>query len=150
AANTCGSTSEVLVITFSSSIPSITSPLIAIGLEGTAFSYRIRATDTPTSFDAQSLPPGLTVNSITGFITGKPVYAGDFSTTVSASNVWGIGYATVHFTFTNAIIAGLSVAELTTNYSSPYLLDFQFSLRDDNDPTIGNGLVVDPRFLSVT
>jgi hypothetical protein len=150
AANSCASTSEILVFTFSTSVPVITSVLTARGQEGAAFSYRIRGSDTPTGFDAQNLPLGLIVNRLTGFITGKPVYAGDFFSTISATNVWGTGSATLHFIFTNAVPVGLSITNVESTYSSPYLLDFQFSLTDDNDPSLGHAVIADPRLFSVT
>jgi alpha-tubulin suppressor-like RCC1 family protein len=150
AINSCASDSQTLVFTFSSSIPVITSALSAGGVEGLPFTYRIRGTDSPTSFGAQNLPLGLTVNPTNGFITGNPVYAGDFFSTISASNQWGVGSATLYFSFTNAPISGLSIANITYNYSSPYLLDFGFSLRDNVDPALGNAVVTDPKLLSVT
>src|SRR5439155_14699801 len=81
--------------------------------------------------------------------SGQPVYAGDFDMTISASNVWGVGTAPLHLTFNNAFISGLSIANVSYNYSSPYLLDFVFSLRDNVDPDIGHAVVVAPRLLSV-
>ena len=151
ASNACTFDTETLVLNFASSIPVITSPLVVTGMEGNPINnYIITATDNPTSFGAQNLPLGLTLDPLSGVISGKPVYAGDFFSTISASNVWGAGSATLHFTFGNEVIAGLSMTDLVTNYSSPYLLDFQFSLKDNDDPTLGNALVVDPHLLSVT
>ena len=149
AIQSCGSDTETLVITISSSVPTITSAPTASGVEGMAFSYQIRATDSPMSFGATDLPFGLGVDPVSGLISGTPVYAGDFVSTISASNVWGVGVATLHFTFGNAAVAGLSISDVTFNYSAPYLLDFQFSLRDDNNPTNGNAIIVDPALLSV-
>jgi hypothetical protein len=114
------------------------------------FTYRITATDQPSSFGVQNLPLGLSLNPTNGFITGKPVYAGDFYSAISASNVWGIGTATLHFSFTNAAVTGLSIANVTYKYSSPYLLDFEFSLRDNDDPTLGNAVITAPQLLSAT
>ena len=148
--NACTSDSKILVLTISSAVPAITSALTAIGTEGAAFVYRIRGNNTPTSFGAQALPLGLSLNPTTGNITGNPVYPGDYFSTISASNVWGVGSATLHITVGNAPITGLSIAIVTNIYSSPYLLDFQFTLRNDNDPTIGIPITVDPKLLTVS
>jgi hypothetical protein len=148
AINRCVTDQEILIFTFSSSAPVITSALTATGNEGIPFSYAITASQNPTWFGAQNLPAGLYVDSGSGLISGSPLYGGDSFATIMASNIWGAGSATVHLTITNAVITGLSIANVTTNYTSPYLLDFQFSLRDDNDPTQGKALSVDPVLLS--
>ena len=146
--NACTNDTEILVITFSSSIPAITSPLTAAGAEAMPFTYQITGSESPTNFGAEDLPLGLTVNPSSGIISGTPVYGGDFYSTIFATNLFGVGSAVLHFVFDYAPINGLSISDLETNYSSPYLLDFQFSLRDDNDSAIGNGLVVAPQLLS--
>lgn len=148
--NACTNDTEILVVTFASSIPVITSPLTASGAEAMTFTYQIAGSESPTNFGAQDLPLGLTVDPNTGIISGTPVYGGDFYSTIFATNLWGVGSAVLHFTFDYGPVNGLSISDLETNYSSPYLLDFQFSLRDDNDSTLGNGLVVAPQLLSAT
>lgn len=149
-ANLCASASTNLTLTITSSIPVITSPRSVAGAEQAAFTYRIRATESPTSFGAQGLPQELTVDPVTGIISGRPLYAGSFDATISASNFWGVGTATLRFTFSNAPITDLAITILGTNYSSPYLLDFQFALTDNSDFQLSHGVVVDPRLLSVT
>jgi hypothetical protein len=147
--NACSSDVETLVLTITSSIPVITSPLTVTPVEEAQFTYQVTATDSPTSYDAKDLPLGLSINPATGLITGHSVYAGDFHSTLFASNVWGVGSASLHLIVTNAPIQFLSIANVSYNYSSPYLLDFEFSLRDDNDPNKGHAVVADPRLLSV-
>ena len=149
-ANLCASASTNLTLTITSSVPMITSSLTATGAEQVAFSYQITASESPLSFGAQGLPQGLAVDPLTGIISGSPLYAGNFDATISASNFWGIGTASLHFTFSNAPLSDLAIANVTTNYSSPYLLDFQFSLGDNSDFALSHGVVVDPRLLSVT
>jgi hypothetical protein len=146
--NACTNDTEILVITFASSIPVITSPLTATGTEAMPFTYQIAGSDSPTNFGAEDLPLGLTVDPNTGIISGTPVYGGDFYSTIFATNLWGVGSAVLHFVFDYGTITGLSMSDLQTNYASPYLLDFQFSLRDNDDPTVGNALVVAPQLLS--
>ncbi len=146
----CASASTNLVLSIAPSIPVITSALTASGTEQATFSYRIRASNTPTNFGAANLPQGLTVDPVTGIISGVPLFAGSYAVTISASNIWGVGTANLQLTISNARVSGLAIANLITNYSSPYLLNFQFSLRDNNDPTLGNAIVADPRLFSVT
>jgi hypothetical protein len=146
--NACTNDTQILVITFASSLPVITSPLTATGAEAMPFGYQITGSNFPTNFGAEDLPLGLDVDPNTGIISGTPVYGGDFYSTIFATNLWGFGSAVLHFVFDYAPINGLSISDLQTNYSSPYLLDFQFSLRDNNDSMLGNGLVVAPQLLS--
>ena len=149
-ANLCASAQTNLTLTVASSLPVITSALTASGTEQAAFNYRIRATGSPTGFGAGNLPQGLSVNPATGIISGSPLYAGNYAVTISATNVWGVGTASLQLTISNALVTGLAIANVIPTYSSPYLLDFQFSLRDNSDPTVGNAVVADPRFFSVT
>ena len=149
AANACVTDSKTLIFTISSSIPVITSALTANGAEGAALTYRIRASNTPTGYSAQSLPLGLTVNPLTGTVSGTPVYPGNVYSTISASNVWGTGSATLLFVITNAPINGLSLGDIVTNYASPYLVQFQFTLRNDDNPSNGVPITVAPQLLSV-
>ncbi len=148
--NLCSSAQTNLTLTINSAVPVITSKLTATGTEQAAFNYQIKATGSPTGFGAANLPQGLSVNPASGVISGSPLYAGNYAVTISASNVWGIGSANLQLTIANKKITGLSIANLLTNYSAPYLLDFQFSLRDNDDPTQGNAVVTDPRNLTVT
>jgi hypothetical protein len=71
--------------------PVITSAKSAIATVGKPFTYKITATNSPTSYGAAGLPAGLTVNSSTGQISGSPTSAGSVQITVSASNSAGIG-----------------------------------------------------------
>jgi hypothetical protein len=78
--------------------PTITSPLTATGQVGAAFSYQITASNSPTSYNATGLPPGLNVDTSTGLITGTPTTAGTSNITISASNSGGTGSATLVLT----------------------------------------------------
>ncbi len=148
--NACSGDSKTLTLAVSSGAPLITSAASASGVTGSAFTYAITATQSPTSYSAQNLPPGLIVNPSTGVISGNPAYEGVFTATISASNPWGTGSAPLQLSIGYGTINGLSIVNVHTNYSKPYLLDFQFGLRDNNDPTLGNALVIDPSLLSVT
>lgn len=149
ATNLCAMATTNLTLTLTSSVPVITSPLIASGIEEVNFSYQITATESPTAFGGQNLPLGLTVDPVTGLLSGRSVYAGEFEATVFASNEWGTGSTNLHLSFTNGTVTGLAIADVTYDYSSPYLLDFEFSLRNTDDPAEGRAVVVPPSWLTV-
>ena len=73
----------------------ITSATTASGTVGTAFSYQIVATNSPTSFGATGLPAGLAISTATGLISGTPTTAGSSTVTLSATNAGGTGNATL-------------------------------------------------------
>jgi len=78
--------------------PVISSSPTATGTAGTAFSYQITASGSPTSFGATGLPTGLSVNTTTGAITGTPTTAGTSNVSISATNGSGTGTATLVIT----------------------------------------------------
>jgi len=82
--------------------PVITSGATASGTNGVAFNYQIVASNSPVSFGATSLPAGLSVNTMTGAITGTPGVGGTFVSTISATNAGGTGSATLTITLNPA------------------------------------------------
>ncbi|HEY5233537.1 MAG TPA: putative Ig domain-containing protein [Verrucomicrobiae bacterium] len=151
AMNMFGSDSQTLTLNLATGAPVITSSLTARGAEEqTNFSYTIRASNSPMTLWATGLPMGLTVNTNTGAITGTPLYAGNYNIPLFAANVWGVGTATLQLTITNMIITDLAIADVMTNYSSPYLLEFTFSLRDGSDPATSHAVVASPSLMTVT
>jgi Divergent InlB B-repeat domain/Putative Ig domain len=73
---------------------------------GHTFSLPVSATGA-TSFSATSLPPGLSIDSCTGHISGNPATAGSWSATITASNGGGSANETVPFTVYNTpVITG--------------------------------------------
>ncbi len=83
--------------------PTITSGSSASGAINVAFGgYQITATNNPTNFGASGLPPGLSVNTSTGYISGTPTQSGTFSVTISATNAGGTGSATLTFSIATA------------------------------------------------
>ena len=150
ATNQYGGDSQVMILAIASSILQITSPLTATGTENqSGFSYTIRATDSPTLYGASGLPLGLGLNTTNGAITGTPLYGGPFTIPIWAVNAWGTGLTNLTLNISYASLSNLALADVITNWSSPYLLDFTFSLRDDADPSLADPVVRPPGDLQV-
>jgi YVTN family beta-propeller protein len=96
-ASTAAATSNpktlLLSIAAAPAAPAIVSAGLASGQVGQAFTYAIVASNAPTSYLASNLPPGLTVDSTTGAITGTPTLAGVTTASVQAANAGGPGAA---------------------------------------------------------
>lgn len=114
ATNADGTGTQTLVITIAVEAPDITSTLTASGTTGVAFAgYHITASNSPTSYGATSLPPGLSINTSSGYITGTPTLNGTFNTTISATNITGTGSETLVFTI--ALAPATPVPERTAS-----------------------------------
>ncbi|MGH8047509.1 MAG: discoidin domain-containing protein, partial [Chthoniobacterales bacterium] len=96
------------------SAPVINSALTKSGTVGTALTYNITATNTPTSYNATPLPAGLSINTRTGAITGTPTAAGTTNTTISATNANGTGSATLVFTISAGGDTNLALSQPAT------------------------------------
>ena len=92
--------------------PSITSGLAATGIVGDAFSYRVVATKSPTSYSAAGLPAGLSIDTVTGLVSGTPVAAGTSTVTIGAANAT----ASVSATLTVTVAAHGSLDHFTWEY----------------------------------
>jgi PKD repeat protein len=77
--------------------PAILSNGTVSGVLAQSLSYQISASHTPTEYNAQGLPPGLSLDAYTGLIGGTPTAVGTFDATISATNPGGVGSATVRF-----------------------------------------------------
>jgi len=69
--------------------PVITSASQASGASGLAFSFTVTATQSPKSYSATGLPPGLTINTANGVISGTPTGSGNFTVAVTATGSGG-------------------------------------------------------------
>jgi hypothetical protein len=67
-------------------VPVINSQIGASGHVGAPFGYYINALNSPTSYAATNLPPGLSFN--VNSITGTPTAAGTFSVPIFATKRW--------------------------------------------------------------
>lgn len=101
ATNGSGSTPQTLTITINLLAPVVTSAGTASGTVSTPFTYQITASNLPASFNATGLPPGLSVNTATGLISGTPTTNGTFNTTISATNATNTGTQPLVITIAN-------------------------------------------------
>ncbi|MES2775587.1 MAG: LamG-like jellyroll fold domain-containing protein [Bacteroidota bacterium] len=80
-------------VAFSAAAPAgaaeITSATGADGIINTTFTYNTTATGNPTAYTATGLPDGLSINNITGAISGMPTTLGTYTVTLTATNASG-------------------------------------------------------------
>gem|GEM_PF-6823852 len=70
--------------------PVVSGAPTAIGTVGYNFSYKIEASNSPNGYSVMpALPQGLSLNSATGVISGKPLSAGVYAVSLKASNPVG-------------------------------------------------------------
>ena len=83
------------VLTVVPPAPAVTSETVNAGY-GSAFTYQISATNSPTSYAATGLPAGLSINTSTGVISGTlPNTLGTSTIGLSATNDGGTGTGTL-------------------------------------------------------
>jgi hypothetical protein len=92
ASNAGGIGSAELTIRVTPATPILSGAKMVNGKLGSAFSYQIKASNSPTSYAADALPSGLSINTSTGVINGTPSAASKTIVTISASNLGGTGF----------------------------------------------------------
>jgi len=141
ATNGAGTGSLPVTFTITLGPPAITSPATATGAVLIAFNYQITATNSPTSFNASGLPPGVSVNTTTGLISGTPSSTGTFNATVSATNATGTGTLPVTITI------GVGIAVITSANTASGQTGVTFSgyqITATNSPTSYNATGLPP------
>ena len=78
--------------------PVISGPFTAMAALGVAFNYQITASNTPTTYLASGLPAGLTLDPLTGLISGTPTESGVSTVSITASNASGSDTKTLTIT----------------------------------------------------
>lgn len=95
--------------------PTITNWMHANAQVGEGFYFRIQARNQPDSYAAFGLPAGLTLNTATGEITGRPEYAGTFPVSLVARK--GAMESTAVLRLTVAPVAAAMVDAITPVFS---------------------------------
>ena len=137
ATNAGGTGTETLTLIVSAASanqPTITSATTAGGQAGESFTYQITATNNPTSYAATGLPAGLSVNTVSGFISGTPTVSGTFNAGLSATNAGGTGTAILTLTITASAIPQPSITS-ADNANGQVGVRFVFQITASNNPT---------------
>jgi hypothetical protein len=124
--------------------PAITSATSGSATVGSSFTYSIAATNSPTSYSASGLPAGLSLNSSTGLISGKPTSTGTLKVTIGATNASGSGTAQLSMTINHPMPVITSAKSESATVGSA----FKYSITAMNWPTSFSALVL-PAGLSV-
>lgn len=122
---------KTLVLTITLGPPVITSPATATGAVGFATSYQITASNSPSSYNATGLPPGLAINTATGLISGTPTTNGTFVAAVSATNSTSTASQPVTFTIAVGLPAVTSLATVAVATNAA----FSYQIAATNGPT---------------
>lgn len=127
---------KTLTITIgaASGAPVINSAATASSAVNAAFNYAITATNAPTSYAASGLPVGLSLNALSGVISGTPSVGGVYPVTLTATNATG---TSAEFTLT-ITIGGVSAINSTLTASGTVGSAFSYTLTGTNTPTSFN------------
>jgi subtilisin-like proprotein convertase family protein len=141
ATNSTGTANATLTITvqpFPMSGPVIVSGSCATARTGRAFGFQLQQVggSSATRFAVDSvLPPGVSLDPPTGFISGTPTSDGSFSLAVSAIDGAAVGHGTLQLTFTSdptvPIITSAATAILTPGQF------FSYTITADANGTFG-------------
>lgn len=137
AANDHGRDARTLRITVVPQPPLITSALSASGRVGVPFTYSITASNSPTAFNATGLPPGLSVDTSTGTISGIPTASGAFGVTIAAANTGGRDSRTLSLTVAPPLPPVITSA---TSANAYLRFPFSYTITATNGATSYNAL----------
>lgn len=146
-------------------LPVITSNLLVVGREGLHLEHRITAANFPSGFDAGryypywGLPAGLTLNPITGVISGMPTETGGFAGYQAATNATGTTW--MDYTPENEVgfiilAADSSLSAATEQSASTKIIPFGYAnpfsetaTTHDNQDAIETGTVDDEEYSGI-
>jgi hypothetical protein len=115
----------------------ITSLLTASATRNNAFSYFITANNGVTSFNATSLPAGLSINTTTGEISGNPTaVAGTYNVPLTATGPLGARTATLVLTLSNPSGSSPSITSSLASQSTVAGVAYAgYTITANNSPT---------------
>lgn len=131
AANAGGVDTETLQLSFLPQAPVIDSAPTAGGTKGVAFSHFVTALNDPTGFTSGDRPAWLQLNGVTGELSGTPDAAGQFTVSVTATNLGGSSSQSLVVTIAPAVPIITSATTATATRG----VEFQFQVTADNAPT---------------
>src|SRR6266496_4647706 len=114
--------------------PNLNSNGNATGFVGILFSYQIQANQPITTWVASNLPGGLSVNALTGLISGTPTTIETKSVVLTGTNANGTGSITITFT-----IKPSPPPTITSSGAAGGTLGVAFSYQITANETIPNG-----------
>ena len=102
--------------------PRVLGPRMLVGTVDRGFYGRMIVANGAQAFGASGLPPGLTMDPGTGVVTGAPTAAGTYQVTLFATNVLGVGQASltlqINLPLPGLAISGLVLAGLGSGFHS--------------------------------
>jgi len=105
---------------------------------GVAFTYQITATNSPDSYDATPLPPGLSVNTTNGLISGTPTTPGVTNVTISAINRHGTGSAPLVITIVAPNFVGFRLPDFLLSSGAPNNPRLMLQMGANGTSTVAN------------
>jgi uncharacterized repeat protein (TIGR01451 family) len=144
ASNSYTATSNTVTVTVTlGTKPSITSATAMNGDIGVALNYQIVASNSPTSYNATSLPAGVTINTATGLISGTPTASGPSTVNLSATNAAGTGTATLTLTVRPAAVITLTKSSNLTSAASGATVTFTIQYQNTTAGAASNVVITD-------
>ncbi|HTJ79637.1 MAG TPA: putative Ig domain-containing protein [Rariglobus sp.] len=132
---TTGNSTVTITIADVATIPVIVNdPLVAGGTVGDAFNFTVTASGSPVSYTASPLPAGLSIDTVTGIISGTPTTVGTTTVTLGATNGTGTGNATLTITIATTSVAPV-ILNTTLSASGTVGTAFNFTVAATGTPT---------------
>lgn len=126
ASNNCGSASQTFALSYCTSAPiSTTIPDVSLNVTGPfaidVSPYFVSPEGTPLTFTATGLPPGATIDPVTGIITGVATSSlPPFAITVTATNACGSSSQTFTLTYCSNLPTSTAIPPFATCLTGPF------------------------------